>query len=117
MAPTPEDVDDGEQEQVEETSKDKQRQEQMKAMDKMTDMAPEKQLDESKVKQAMADLAASQKADKEAQRQREKELAAIKINKEDIDVVAAEFEIDKKVAERHLRERQGSLIETLKALL
>ena len=65
----------------------------------------------------MAALASSQAADKEAQRQRERELATVKISKEDIDVVALAFEMDKKAAERKLRECGGSLLEALKACL
>lgn len=65
----------------------------------------------------MEDLAATQKASKEAQVLREKELAAVKISKEDVDVLAAEFEIDKKLAERKLREAGGSLKTALYNLL
>jgi hypothetical protein len=65
----------------------------------------------------MEDLAASQQASKEAQRQREKELAAVKIVKEDVDVIALEFEMDKKAAERRLRECNGILHDALKSLL
>lgn len=65
----------------------------------------------------MAALASSQKASKEAQMQREKELAAVKVNKEDIDVIASEFEMDKKAAERRLRENGGDLEKALHALL
>lgn len=65
----------------------------------------------------MEDLAASQKASKEAQQKREKELAAVKVTKEDIDVIALEFEMDKKAAERRLRECNGDLHAALKSLL
>ena len=65
----------------------------------------------------MADLEASQRASKEAQLAHEKELAAVKINKEDVDVIAIEFEMDKKMAERKLREHGGRLQDALKALL
>jgi|LauGreSBDMM110SN_4_FD.fasta_scaffold716691_1 NACalpha-BTF3-like transcription factor len=65
----------------------------------------------------MADLAASQRASKEAELLREKDLAAVKISKEDIDVIAAEFEIDKKLAERKLREAGGNLQSALSSLL
>ena len=67
--------------------------------------------------QAMADLAASQKASKEAQLLREKELAAVKISKEDVEVIALELELDKKASERRLRECGGSLHEALKLVL
>eukprot|EP00197_Chlamydomonas_leiostraca_P013189 CAMPEP_0202874170 /NCGR_PEP_ID=MMETSP1391-20130828/24870_1 /ASSEMBLY_ACC=CAM_ASM_000867 /TAXON_ID=1034604 /ORGANISM="Chlamydomonas leiostraca, Strain SAG 11-49" /LENGTH=98 /DNA_ID=CAMNT_0049555547 /DNA_START=79 /DNA_END=372 /DNA_ORIENTATION=- len=78
--------------------KDKQSAEQDKALDTLTDMAPERQMDENKVKQAMSKLAASRQADKEAQRAREAALAAVKVDKADVDLIAAEMEVDKKVA-------------------
>ena len=48
---------------------------------------------------------------------REKELAAVKISKEDVDVIASEFEVDKKLAERRLREHKGDLVAALKSFL
>ena len=65
----------------------------------------------------MQALTSNQKASKEAQVQREKELAAVKINKEDVDVIANEFEMDKKAAERRLRENGGDLEKALQSLL
>lgn len=97
--------------------RDRESAEQAKALDKMTDLVPEKQLDENRVKKAMVSLAASQRADKEAKLKREKELAAVKVNKDDIDIVALEFEVDKKVAEKKLRECNGVLLDTLRAFL
>ncbi len=41
----------------------------------------------------------------------------MKINAEDVSVIASEFCLDKKVAERKLRELNGDLEATLKALL
>jgi NACalpha-BTF3-like transcription factor len=48
---------------------------------------------------------------------REKELSAVKITPDDVDVIAAEFELDRKTAERRLREHGGSLIDALRSLL
>lgn len=48
---------------------------------------------------------------------REKELAAVVIKAADVEVLATEFELDKKVAERRLREHGGSLYEALKSYL
>lgn len=48
---------------------------------------------------------------------REKELAAVKISAADVDVIAAEAEVDKKLAERRLREHGGSLIEALRSFV
>lgn len=48
---------------------------------------------------------------------RERELAAVKVNKEDIELIAAEFEMEPKAAERQLREFNGVLVDALKGLL
>jgi hypothetical protein len=48
---------------------------------------------------------------------RERQLAAVKISKEDVDLIVTEFELDAKAAERQLRECNGVLVDTLKALL
>ena len=57
----------------------------------------ERQLDENKVHKAMVALAEADKANREAQRQREKELAAVKINAEDVEVIANEFRMGQPV--------------------
>ena len=48
---------------------------------------------------------------------REKELAAVKINYEDIEIIANEVEVDKRSAERRLREHDGNLVNALKSYL
>ncbi len=48
---------------------------------------------------------------------RERELAAVKVSPTDIDLLAAEAEVDKKQAERRLRECGGSLVAALKSYL
>lgn len=48
---------------------------------------------------------------------RDKELAAVKVTAADIEVIAAEAEVDKKLAERRLREHGGNLLEALKSFL
>ncbi|WIA09085.1 hypothetical protein OEZ86_011670 [Tetradesmus obliquus] len=110
-------ADDDQHDMAEETNTSRQGAEQAKALDLVTDNVPEKELDQNKVKQAMAALAAAQKADKEAQIKREKELAAVKVTQADIDVIAAEAEVDKKLAERRLREHNGNLLEALRSFL
>ncbi|PRW60148.1 Purple acid phosphatase 15 [Chlorella sorokiniana] len=91
------------------------------AMDKVTDMSEESEMkrgvDKSKVQQAMMKLAAEQRERQEAQRQREKELAAVKVAKEDVDLIAQQFDLDKKKAERCLREAKGDVKAALRALL
>eukprot|EP00198_Chlamydomonas_reinhardtii_P000816 XP_001690151.1 predicted protein [Chlamydomonas reinhardtii] len=78
----------------------------------------EQKIDASKVQQAMQTLFAAQKASKDAERAREKELAAVKVAKEDIDVLAAECECkDRKAAERALRLAGGDLRRALQAYL
>lgn len=48
---------------------------------------------------------------------REKELAAVKINAADVDIIANELELDKKVAERTLREHKGDAVAAIRHLL
>ncbi|KAL3157748.1 hypothetical protein ABBQ32_012172 [Trebouxia sp. C0010 RCD-2024] len=88
-----------------------------KALDQLTDHVEEKEMDANKVSTAMAGLIASQKADREAQRLRDKQLAAVKVNKEDVNIIAAEFELDTKTADRRLREHSGNLVEALQSFL
>ena len=48
---------------------------------------------------------------------RQKELAAVKVQKEDIDLVAFECELDRKAAEARLREHRGNVRATLVSFL
>ncbi|XP_065863818.1 uncharacterized protein [Euphorbia lathyris] len=92
-------------------------QQQSKAFDKLTDRVEDRQLDSTRVQEAMASIAASADADWNAMRMREKELAAVKINAADVDIIANELELDKKVAERTLREHKGDAVAAIQHLL
>ncbi|XP_062214077.1 uncharacterized protein LOC133915085 [Phragmites australis] len=92
-------------------------QQQSKALDKLTDHVEDRQLDSSRVQSAMAALASSKEADWNAMRLREKELAAVKINPTDVEVIANELELDKKIAERTLREHKGDAVAAVRFLL
>ncbi|KAB5544641.1 hypothetical protein DKX38_012753 [Salix brachista] len=83
-------------------------QQQSKALDKLTDRVEDRQLDSNRVQEAMASISASSEADANAMRLREKELAAVKINAADL---------DKKVAERTLRELKGDAVAAIRHLL
>lgn len=48
---------------------------------------------------------------------RDKELAAVKVRQEDILIVSSELEIDKKSAEKRLRENKGDIKATLESFL
>lgn len=48
---------------------------------------------------------------------REKELAAVKISADDVGIITSEFEIDKKQAERRLREHSGDVVAALESYL
>ncbi|KAL8486111.1 hypothetical protein ACS0TY_022530 [Phlomoides rotata] len=95
----------------------KDMQQQSKAFDKLTDRVEDRQLDSTRVQEAMASISASKEADIQAARLREKELAAVKINAADIDIIANELELDKKVAERRLREHKGDAVAAIRSLL
>ncbi|KAF6143372.1 hypothetical protein GIB67_001316 [Kingdonia uniflora] len=102
-------------ERVVEDSKDLQQQ--SKALDKLTDHVEDRQLDSSRVQEAMASIAASAEADRNAMRMREKELSAVKINLAEVEIIANELELDKKVAERTLREHKGDAVAAIRHLL
>lgn len=44
-------------------------------------------------------------------------MAAVKINAGDVDIIANELELDKKVAERTLREHKGDAVAAIRHLL
>ncbi|XP_022741892.1 huntingtin-interacting protein K-like [Durio zibethinus] len=92
-------------------------QQQSKAFDKLTDRVEDRQLDSSRAQSAMASIAASAEAEKNAMILREKELASVKINSADVDIIANELELDKKVAERTLREHKGDAVAAIRSLL
>lgn len=111
---------DDEREEQEVSQKNREDAQQAAALDKVTDVHEEKvlrQADTSKVKIAMTKLAEQQYEAREAQRQKDKQLAAVKINESDVTIIAREFELHKKIAERALRENQGDLKATMKALI
>ncbi|RAL38572.1 hypothetical protein DM860_002550 [Cuscuta australis] len=95
----------------------KDMQQQSKAFDKLTDHVEDRQLDSSRVQSAMASISAAKEADLQVMRMRENELAAVKINAGDVDVIANELEVDRKVAERTLREHKGDAVAAIRHLL
>lgn len=48
---------------------------------------------------------------------REKQLAAVKVKKEDVELIAREMELTNQVAERKLREADGDVVQCLTALV
>ena len=84
---------------------------------KVTDFVEQRELDAKKASEAVAALAALDEVDREAEAKRERELAAVKINQEDVDLIASEMELDKDLAERKLREHNGDAVQTLVTLV
>ena len=93
--------------------------EQGKALDTLTDRIPERELSNSqKVQEAMARLIAEEEERAKALKAREKELAAVKLSDPaDVELVAAELELDKKAAERRLREHGGDVLAALRTFV
>eukprot|EP00210_Caulerpa_lentillifera_P003552 g3388.t1 len=90
---------------------------QAKALDKVTDLVPDKLIDEAKTKSAMNAMAAARKAQKEAQLARERELASVRIKQSDVNIIMKEFEVEEKLAKRRLKECKGDMVATLKSFL
>ncbi|KAL3688497.1 hypothetical protein R1sor_014806 [Riccia sorocarpa] len=95
----------------------KDQQQQSKALDSLKDHVEERQLDSTRVQQAMASINARAEADRHAQLLKEKELAAVKISQEDLDIIVEELELDRKVAEKRLREHKGNSIAAIRSFL
>ena len=98
---------------------DKTAGEQGKALGSLTDKVEERQMSNSQdLQEAMARLIAEEEERAKALRLREKELAAVKLNDPaDVDLVASELELDKKVAERRLREHGGDVLQALRTFV
>ncbi|KAG9404917.1 hypothetical protein AC1031_005121 [Aphanomyces cochlioides] len=112
-----EEEDEEEQEAGQET---KSKAEEANAMNKMNaedDDKAEKEVDSNTLKALLASLRAQEEADKEIHAKREKELAAIKVSKEDVALLANEMLLTPAVAERKLREANGDLHACLHAML
>ncbi|GFZ09087.1 DNA-binding enhancer protein-like protein [Actinidia rufa] len=108
---------EGGDEGIERVEDSKDLQQQSKALDKLTDHVEDRQLDSTRVQEAMASIYAAKEADLNALRMREKELAAVKINAADVDIIVNELELDKKIAERTLREHKGDAVAAIRYLL
>lgn len=95
----------------------KDQQQQSKALDSLTDHVEERQLDSTRVQQAMASISARADADRNAQRLKELELSKIKINPADVEIMVEELELDRKVAEKRLREHMGDPVAAIRSFL
>lgn len=124
MSPTEEDKkqqqvadagsDDEEQPQQQQV---KSKKDESSAMEKLTDLVEEKQMDENKMKEAFQALRKQEEADKEAERLMEKKLSAVKVSKDDVALVAQEMEITTQQADRKLREADGDVVKCLQTLI
>ena len=89
-------------------------------LDSVTDSVVQTELnnaDTSKIKVAMANLAAEQQAAKLEALRIEKELSLVKVSEEDIKIIASEFDMTTKRAERALKQCKGDLKATIVHLI
>jgi len=71
----------------------------------------------SRVQEALAELLAGERERAQSAQARERELAAMKCAPGDVDLIALELELEKKAAERLLREHGGDVSAALQAAL
>ncbi|CAN1281577.1 hypothetical protein LINPERPRIM_LOCUS17791 [Linum perenne] len=90
---------------VERVEDSKDMQQQSKAFDKLTDRVEDRQLDSTRVQEAMASIAASSEADWNAMKLR----CTL--------IFHCREQLDKKVAERTLREHKGDAVAAIRYLL
>jgi len=82
-------------------------------MGKVTDVVAEKELDADKMANAMKEMEAATAAANAEKAEREAALKAIKVDKADVKVIMAEFELKEDPAKRVLQEAGGSLEKAL----
>ena len=91
-----------------------------KDLDRMTDRVEEATTaaaSGSSVQEALARHISAEAERAAAAHARERALAAVRLELEDVNLVATELELDKKEAERLLREHEGDAVATLRAAL
>eukprot|EP01094_Clydonella_sp_ATCC50884_P018223 TRINITY_DN3333_c0_g1_i1.p3 TRINITY_DN3333_c0_g1~~TRINITY_DN3333_c0_g1_i1.p3 ORF type:complete len:101 (-),score=45.75 TRINITY_DN3333_c0_g1_i1:488-790(-) len=95
------------------------REEQERSLGKLeAEGGAEADIDEGKASEAAsAALAPSQAAESDEEKQRLARLAAVKVNKEDIEFLHEHFEMEKADAKRKLQEADGDVTTAARALL
>nr|CAX71388.1 Huntingtin-interacting protein HYPK [Schistosoma japonicum] len=84
-------------------------------LERVTDYVEEKELSVGlDAVKAVSDTAGDAVAADKAQKQ--KQMLKIKVKNEDVSLICQELEVSKLTAERHLKEHQGNVFETLVAL-
>ena len=81
-------------------------------LEKVTDFVEDKGVDGARASEALSALATADDAAAQANLERERALAAVKIDKADVDLVVQELEVDRAVADRELRVQGGDVVST-----
>lgn len=84
-------------------------------LDRVTDYVEERELDASAAADKMRAVLGTAAA--AARKDAAREQSAVKISVADVDAIVAELEVDRKVAERALRDARGDLVQALCALV
>ena len=79
-------------------------------LEKVTDFVEDKGVDGARASEALSALATADDAAAQANLERERALAAVKIDKADVDLVVQELEVDRAVADRELRVQGGDVV-------
>ncbi|KAI9906768.1 hypothetical protein PsorP6_004566 [Peronosclerospora sorghi] len=95
----------------------KSKKDEITVMEKLTGIVEEKQMDENKMKKAFQALHQQEEAYKEAERLLAKKLAAVKVNKGDVSLVAQAMGISMQQADRKLRETDRDVVKCLHKLV
>lgn len=86
-------------------------------LEKVTDFVEDKGVDGARASEALSALTTKDDAAAEAEKERERALAAVKVSKEDVDLVVQELDVDRAVADRELRVHGGDVVKALRALV
>ncbi|EDV25723.1 uncharacterized protein TRIADDRAFT_23390, partial [Trichoplax adhaerens] len=85
-------------------------------LERVTDYAEEQEI-KLDIENAFQLIGEKRQQELNKKARRELELAKVKVNKEDIELIANEMEISKAVAEKNLRENGGDVVKALSVLV
>jgi len=91
--------------------------EERKGLNAMQSFIAERELDEQRVVEAEAKVAELTRRMDEEERVTNARLAAVEVNREDVEVLKREFNLDDKAAERRIRECGGDALKAIHVLL
>eukprot|EP00474_Spongospora_subterranea_P009233 CRZ09691.1 hypothetical protein [Spongospora subterranea] len=91
--------------------------EEARDLERVTDFVEESELDADRMSNVMSIFEKEEKTNQAAKAARDKELRLVKVDPNNVKLVAAQMDIDEELAEQVLRESSGDPVEAFRTLL